>query len=211
MADPIETHVPNVFDDPSSMLVARAYAEALLKAAGSEAQSVLEELQSFVVDVLRAHPQFDRLLREQLANHDAVVAMLDRVIAPRSSTILTNFLKVLSRHGRLGLVEQVQTEMQLLWEQSVGIERFEVRVARPLTSADEADLRQELIRRTGHEPVLDIQVDPSLLGGLVVRIGDTQFDGSVRTKLKQLRAAVRERYLNEVQRGRDRFSHPAGN
>ena len=57
------------------------------------------------------------------------------------------------------------------------------------------------------QPVLEPAVDPSLLGGLRIRVGDTVYDGSLRARLKQLRHRVRERSLHEIQSGRDRFSH----
>ena len=54
-------------------------------------------------------------------------------------------------------------------------------------------------------------VGPEILGGLIVRIGDTVYDSSLRTRLRQMSGRLRERCLHEIQRGRDRFSHSAGN
>ena len=56
------------------------------------------------------------------------------------------------------------------------------------------------------EPVLELTVDPTLLGGLVVRVGDNLFDGSVRTRIDTLRKQLIERSSHEIQSGRDRFS-----
>ena len=61
------------------------------------------------------------------------------------------------------------------------------------------------------EPVLDVQVDPELLGGLVVRVADWQFDGSVRSRLQNLRNQLIENSSHEIQSGRDRFRSDEGN
>ena len=54
------------------------------------------------------------------------------------------------------------------------------------------------------------QVDESLIGGLVIQVGDTVYDSSLRTRIKTLAGRLTERTLNEIQSGRDRFSHPEG-
>ena len=77
-----------------------------------------------------------------------------------------------------------------------------VRTATPLT----AELREKLTalaaRRTGREPYLIETVDESLIGGLVMRIGDEKFDASVATKLKVLRGALSNRASREIHSGR---------
>jgi F-type H+-transporting ATPase subunit delta len=59
----------------------------------------------------------------------------------------------------------------------------------------------------GFEPILETRLDTSLLGGVIIRIGDTVYDSSLRTRMKQLHERLRERSLHEIQVGRDRFSH----
>jgi F-type H+-transporting ATPase subunit delta len=61
------------------------------------------------------------------------------------------------------------------------------------------------------EPIVIPSVDERLIGGLVIQVGDTVYDGSLRTRLKNLRQRLREGYLNEIQSRRDRFSHSEGN
>ena len=56
------------------------------------------------------------------------------------------------------------------------------------------------------EPILDLTLDPELLGGLIVRVGDWQYDGSVSGRLKTLRDHLIARSSHEIQSGRDRFS-----
>jgi F-type H+-transporting ATPase subunit delta len=66
-------------------------------------------------------------------------------------------------------------------------------------------VRQQLTATLPFEPILKPEVDESLLGGLVIQIGDTVYDTSLRTRVNQLRDNLRRRSQNEVQRQRDRF------
>ena len=71
----------------------------------------------------------------------------------------------------------------------------------------EASLRQLL----GGEPQLESAVRPELIGGVVLRVGDTVYDGSVARQLEQVREQMITRSVHEIQSRRDRFRHPGGN
>jgi F-type H+-transporting ATPase subunit delta len=74
-----------------------------------------------------------------------------------------------------------------------------------------ARIKQQLRDMLGGEPTLVRVVDPDLIGGVVLRVGDTVFDGSVAMRLARVRGQMINRSVHEIQRRRDRFSHPAGN
>jgi F-type H+-transporting ATPase subunit delta len=63
----------------------------------------------------------------------------------------------------------------------------------------------------GGEPEIVRMTDPNLIGGIVLRVGDTVYDGSVATRLSKVRGQMINRSIHEIQRRRDRFSHTAGN
>jgi probable F420-dependent oxidoreductase len=65
-------------------------------------------------------------------------------------------------------------------------------------------------KRFGFDAILETSQDPELIGGMVIQVGDTVYDASLKTRISQLRDRLRQRSLNEVQSGRDRFSHPEG-
>ena len=64
-------------------------------------------------------------------------------------------------------------------------------------------------RRLGGTPVLTVQVDPALIGGVIVQAGDDVYDGSIRNHLEKLRHRLMEGKTHEIQSRRDQFSHPA--
>jgi F-type H+-transporting ATPase subunit delta len=191
--------------------IARRYAEALINAAQQEGpvEPVLEEFAEIDRDVLQAHPRF----AEILASGRVAVSEKDRILLElfdnRASSLVLRFLRVLNRHERLGLLRQVIREARAIWDQRN--HRIPVRVQ----SAVELDdnqlnaLRDRLGRMTGATPILNVSTDPSLIGGLVVQIGDLRYDASVKNRLVQLRQRLIEGKTHEIQSRRDQFSHPA--
>ncbi len=96
--------IAHVLEDPKAEQVARVYADALLKVVSkSEAEGQIEELTSFVDDVLRKNPEFANILLSGLVHRDEKLALLDRTITPRATPVIANFLKVLAKHDRLDL------------------------------------------------------------------------------------------------------------
>ena len=88
---------------------------------------------------------------------------------------------------------------------------MQIRSARSLTDNSRAQISSQLKNKLGFDPILQELVDESLIGGLIIQVGDTVYDSSLRTRLKTLAGRLTERTLNEIQSGRDRFSHPEGN
>jgi len=207
----IKTRVSHVLEDPSAQAIARVYADAFLAAAESiGVEAALEELASFLDDVLAAHPQFETILVSGLLSRDDKLGLIDRVVAPFGSEFFTNFLRVLARHDRLDLLPLILAESRLKHEQQLGQRRVQVRSATELSEQALTSIQGRLSAALPFEPILETQTDPELLGGVVIQIGDTVYDGSLRSRMNQLRKRLRERSLHEIQIGRDRFSHPDG-
>jgi len=208
----VQTRSSHVLEDPSAKTVALTYAVAFLDAAQTVGETnPLEELTSLHDDVLRANPDFARLLTTGVLSQDEQQRLIERTIEPAASKLLTNFLKVLSRHGRLELLPLILDQAWLEHERRCGKRRVQVASARPLPEGQLAQIQSRLQSVLAAEPILLPTVDPELIGGLVIQVGDTVYDGSVRTRLKNLRRRLKEGYLNEIQSGRDRFSHSQGN
>jgi F-type H+-transporting ATPase subunit delta len=73
------------------------------------------------------------------------------------------------------------------------------------------NLAASLHKLLGGQPELEPSVDPQLIGGIVLRVGDTVYDGSVARQLAQVREQMINRSVHEIQSRRDRFRHPGGN
>lgn len=192
--------------------VAAVYAKALLGAAESKGQTdaVVSELQS-VAAALSAYPQFESVLSSALVSHEEKVQILDRTFAGKVSPLVRDFLKVLSHRGRLDVTRAVADQLQQLYNELRGRVPVQVLTATPLDSSQAQTLEASLRRILGGEPQMQPAVDPSLIGGVVLRVGDTVYDGSVARQLQQVREQMINRSVHEIQSRRDRFRHSGGN
>jgi len=207
----IKSRPESVLEDPGARAVATLYAQSWITAARAQGVSDCHaELHSFVNDVLGGWPEFAEALMSDSVGRDEKLGILDRVIAPRASEFFVNFLRVLVRHGRLSLLPVIREVVIRLTEVESGKQRVRVRSARPLSQRSRDEICVSLRGRFGFDPILEESVDTGLLGGMVLQVGDTVFDSSLRSRLKMLRARLVEKAFNEIQSGRDRFSHPEG-
>ncbi len=195
--------------DVGGQRVARVYAEALLDAAEQHgaADAVADQLQSLVEDVFRADPKFEAFLASGAIGREHKERVLRSVFAGRASDLFLNFLLVVNAHERLELLPAVRDAFNDLRDKRARRVRVKVRSAVPLPDDQRDRLRQNLHDTFQMEPVLEAEVDPDLLGGLVVQVGDWLYDGSVRTQLETLRNHIIENSTHAIQSGRDRFSH----
>jgi F-type H+-transporting ATPase subunit delta len=193
--------------------IGEVYATALLGAAESAGRpaDAVEELESFVRDVLGPLPQLDRILSSAFVSHEEKGALLDRLLGDRASELLLNFLKVLSRHGRLDALRAIARQARALYDRKRGVIPVEFVTAAPVSPPLLEQVRQRLQDLLGGEPHLKHRVQPGLIGGAVVRVGDTIYDGSIANQLEKLRQQMIDRSVHEIQSRRDRFRPPAGN
>ncbi|WP_437192303.1 ATP synthase F1 subunit delta [Planctomicrobium sp. SH527] len=202
----------HVLEDPSSQAVARVYAVAYLNAGQTAGSSnPLEDLVSFQEDVVAANPQLAELLASEVVTTEQKLGLLERTVIPAASPYFANFLKVLAEHDRLALIPVILNEARAEFERRTGKKRIQVRSAVPLSDDQLGSIRNRIQTALNLEPILIPSVDPELIGGLVIQVGDTVYDGSLKTRLKNLRQRLQKGYLHEIQSGRDRFSSPEGN
>jgi F-type H+-transporting ATPase subunit delta len=205
VADP--TFTGTVVDDNPE--VTRSYSEAIVNAAQKEgnAEEVLDDLDAIISGVIRKHPKFGALLGSPLIS----AADKDRIILStfegRALPIVVRFLRVLNRHGRLDALGRIARAARALWDQRENRRSVLVRSAIALDDAQQAALRDRLARMLSATPIIHLEVDPSLIGGLVVQVGDDVYDASIRSRLEQLRQRLIEGKTHEIPGGRDHLSH----
>lgn len=190
--------------------VAAVYAEAFLGAAqnAGRPEALIEEFDSFLTDVLDRLPEFEKVLESGFVGSEEKNAILDRALAGQASPEFLNFLKVVSRRGRLDLLRAIQREVHKLFERMQGRVRVQITTATPLDDQLANRIAENLRRMLQGEAVLQQAVDPALIGGIVVRVGDTVYDGSIATQLQNVRQQMIDRSAHEIQSRRDRFRYP---
>jgi F-type H+-transporting ATPase subunit delta len=176
----------------SVSIVARRYAQALLEL-GVEQNSldaIVEELES-VASMWESSHELRNALENPLVPHAAKNAVMNDVAARIGVSPTTrNTLLLLVDRRRIKTLPYLARSLRELADARKGVVRAEVTTAVALADAYYARLQAQLEKLTGKRIVVDRRIDPTLLGGVVTRIGDRIFDGSLRTRLQSLRDAL---------------------
>ena len=199
MAETSNTHEA---PDAGQQAVAAAYAKALLAAtekSGNTAK-VLEDFEALVRDVLAKQPRFaDALASPRLAIDDKL-RMIDSVLGGRVAKELLNFLKVVAKHERLAALQEISRKYRGLFNDAYNRVRVIVTTAEPLTSELRTRVAGAMKSKLGREVDLALEIDPSVLGGMVVRVGDTVYDSSLANRLDRQRQATIKNSIARLQK-----------
>ena len=181
-------------EDPSVSGVSGRYATALFELARDQKsiETVKADLDSFDA-MLADSADLKRLVRSPVfsaeAQSKALAAVLDRA---GIAGISANFLRVLTANRRLFAVSDVIRAFRALVAKFKGEATADVTVAEPLSDKNLDALKIALKAVTGKDVALNVKVDRSIIGGLVVKLGSRMVDSSLRTKLNSIKHAMKE-------------------
>ena len=175
---------------PRSSTDARRYAEAAFEVA-LDADAVAAWNDALArATAAWAEPRVAEVLTNPTIAATARQEVLQRVLAqPLPDTVL-NLVGLLMARRRIELLPLVAAEFQRLVDRHDGVSRAEVTSAAALSADERRELADRLVQLTGGPVRLTTEVDPSLLGGIVGRLGDRLYDGSVRGRLERLRSRL---------------------
>ncbi|TWT39777.1 F0F1 ATP synthase subunit delta [Blastopirellula retiformator] len=196
--------------DLGSERVGTIYAKALYgaaEAAGS-LDEIVAELASLVHDVLE-HPALANAVISPRISHDERIVILDKAFTGRMNPTLLTFLKVLSNHNRLYCIREIQRAFRQLVGEKRGRVDVKVTSAQPLSEQSLQSVTARLQETLGKEVEVLATVNPALIGGLVIRVGDTVIDGSVANQLENIRRQTLEAAAQQAKDALDRFTAPA--
>ena len=183
-----------VAENPSVSGVSGRYATALFELARDEksVDAVKDDLDKFDA-MLADSADLKRLVRSPVFSSDTQVKALSAVLDKAGiSGISANFLKVLTANRRLFAVDQVIRAFRALVAKFKGEATADVTVAEKLSDKNLDALKAALKSVTGKDVSLNVKVDPSIIGGLVVKLGSRMVDSSLRTKLNSIKHAMKE-------------------
>ena len=173
----------------SSQTVARRYASALADVIieRGERNEVQAELVQWEKMILENSSLLEAFSNPTVA-YEQKGRVLDELIARTKVRPTTaNFLRVLLKNQRLAELPQVNAKLAQLLDERAGMVSAHVVSARPVSEGTRVLLEERLERLTGKKTRLSFEIDETLLGGIVTRIGSTIYDGSVRNQLRRLR------------------------
>ena len=141
---------------------------------------------------IETNPDLNRLMRSPVFSAEDQAKALKAILEKMGThPLTTKFLLLLANKRRLFVVNQIIAAYERLVAQSRGETEAEVTSARHLNDDEIAELKSTLKAKLGKEPRLHSRIDPTLLGGLVVKVGSRMIDSSLRTKLDGLRSAMK--------------------
>lgn len=206
-----ETVAHHTVLDTGAEQLGKVYAKALIGAADAAgiADQALQQLGRFVDEYLAS----SELLATALASPRVDVAekwrVIDRLLAGDFHPLVVNFLKLMARRGRLGYVDAVRRAADQQRDEILGRIVAEIRSAVPLDDP----LRRLVLDRIGESTQRQVRlvetVDPRLIGGVVIRIGDTILDGSVSHQINKLSRSIRSGFSREMLQRFEAFASEA--
>jgi len=168
--------------------IVRRYTKALFDV--SMRQQILDEVRADLDglrSVMRRSPQLSRVLRAPTIPATDKRQLVRSVFGGRMNELTLRFLEMVISKEREEILSDVPAAFEHLAYQMLNLQPVSVTSAVPLSAAEREQLAAALGRRTGKRIELHERVDPALMGGAVVRLGDTVIDGSVRGQLRRLR------------------------
>lgn len=177
----------------SAVTIARNYAEALFELGERSGQTQrYADLIDAVAGAVETTPQVQAVLMSPRVPKGAKARILSGALreAPREFVL---FLQALVKRGRQNLLREIAGEYLALLDVKLNRIRAGVTLARPADEALQRSIREGLSRQLGKDVIASFAVDPAILGGAVVRIGERIHDGSVRRRMNKLRRQLLSR------------------
>ncbi len=170
--------------------LARVYARALFEVAlGQGKLDLLREQLAQLADALDEHRELAIFFFSPYFSTAEKQAALTRVL-DGADTALLNFLALLIDNHRMPVIFRIRQEFERLWEEENRMLPVEITSAVELDPATAESLGRTIGERAGRKVTLATRVDPEILGGIIVRVGNSILDASIRNRLEQLRRHV---------------------
>jgi F-type H+-transporting ATPase subunit delta len=168
--------------------VARRYARALFDLA--QEKGVLEQVAGeleLVAKIIETDGYLRAVMNDVLISPTQKHNLVEKVFGGKVSALVLNFLFLVVRKRREANIPEMSRAFQDLANEARGVVEVEVRSAIELPEETVKALEGKLVAKLGKRVKFQTQVAPELIGGLVVRVGDTLMDGSIRTRLRRMR------------------------
>lgn len=165
---------------------ARAFADVVV-GQKLEVNSVREELRA-VVATVSASKELRDVMESPAIPHDQKLRLLDAIASEMGLvTAVRNFVAVLIDHGRIPMLAQIARQFEIELNNRLGLAEAEITSSRELSPEEKKGMEEQIARMTGKRVQARYALDKAILGGAVVKIGSTIYDGSVRGQLRRMK------------------------
>ncbi|RXP49339.1 ATP synthase F1 subunit delta [Lutibacter sp. HS1-25] len=171
------------------------YAKAVLSFALEQQKEVeVNNDMLLVVKTIDENADLQLLLSSPVIKSELKKSALKEIFTSKISSVSTGLIELLIDNKRLSILKEVAKKYTLLFDELKGIEIAKVTTAVPLTEALNKEVLAKVKEITGKEATIENNVNPDILGGFILRIGDVQYDASIANKLKGLK----RQFENEI-------------
>ncbi len=172
----------------SEITIARRYAQALNEqAAQADAMEQVDSDIAMISDTMSASRELVNFFNSPIISREKKGEVIRALFEESAHKVTLQFLAMMVDKRRENLFSNVASAYQELRDSQLGVTPVSARTSHPLSEEDQTALLSSLEKMTGKQIRLDSQVDSSILGGIVIRVGDTVYDGSVVNQLATLR------------------------
>ena len=189
--------------------VAAIYGKAVFDAAGSSGNraEVIEQLDSLVADVLDQSPALDDLLANPMIAAEHKLGLINAIFSGRALPVVLSFLQAVAKNERLSHLRSIIDYIHQLENKENKVRQVGVTTALPLNPELEQRLSESTGTLLGCRVELETDVDPSMIGGVILRIGDTVYDGSVTARLERLRKKMSQGVAEAIENDHSDFEN----
>ncbi|EMI53576.1 ATP synthase F1 subunit delta [Rhodopirellula sallentina] len=193
--------------DVGAEQLGKTYARALLGATQAEGSTdqVINELNELCDEALANSDQLRAAFASPRIDASEKCRVLDRMLGGSAHPTLLKFLKVMANRHRLAYVNAVRNAVVKLHDEATGRLAIEIRTAVPMTDDLRGSVTHQLNVHFGKEVRLKEIVDPSVIGGTVIRVGDTVFDSSVASRLDKVGRVAASGFARQLIEKSDQF------
>ena len=186
--------------DTGAEQLGRTYARALLGAVQNAgiADKIIEQLGSVVDEYLAVSPPLRAAFASPQIDDNEKIKVIDRLFGDGFDPLLVKFLKVMAGRGRLAHVDAVRAAADAIHDEMLGRLVATVETAVPLDDALRSNIEEQLGSIMQKQVRLSESVDPELIGGMVIRVGDRVFDSSVSNRLDALARRARNGFSSQL-------------
>ena len=179
--------------------VATIYAESLFELAFEKGQAdAVQDLLQHLADLIRANSEFALFLESPAIANDSKKACLTKVFQGRVSDLFLDFLMVVAEKDRLNCLLDIQASFSRLADEQAGRVKGVLTTAVELSPKEHVRLSERIGRALKKTIHLETVVDPSIIGGLVLNIGDIMIDGSVQRGLERFKKQLRTKSFGQM-------------
>ena len=174
----------------SQGVIARRYAKALINLAEKDLENTGKSLTA-LADVFSNSTELSEVLSDTKVSSQIKQNVLKKILNKlKVSKLVDTFIRYLLAKRRIVLLPNIEQAFNLLLQEKLGRIEASITVAQEISEVTVGKLEKAISRYSGKEVTVNITIDPSIIGGIVTRIGSVVIDGSIHTQLNQIRQSI---------------------